>query len=859
MATLKNKIVPPALFLILFLFTPLQSQTVINGIVSPSSFLGFEPGADFHIAKYAQILAYFRTLAKNSDRVKIQELGTTTEGRPFILAIISSPQNIVNASQIIANRRKLADPRSIDNAQAQKLIDTAKVIVSINCSIHAKEIGPGQMSMQLAYRLASDHTTEINSILDKVVVLLIPVHNPDGLDKVAAWYDKYKGTKYEAGPLPFLGQKYCGHDINRDWIALTQNETRLTVEKVFNVWHPHIVFDLHQMGARGARMFLPPYLDPYDDTIDPIQQAQIAELGTAVTADLTALGKRGVANNIKYDAYSPARAYINYHGGIRFLGEIASCRLASPITIQPDQFQLSSSFDPAKRTWRQPFPWPGGTWHLKNIVNYALQASISVLKHAAANRRTWLEQSYRSARNAVTAVEDKPTFLISPQQHDPFAARDLLKILSAGEIEIYRAKNNFIVDGTNYPAGTIVLPSLQPAGAWLRTLFEIRPYPCVEKNGKSVPVHPYDVTAYNLPLLFGVEAKKTLSKINANLERVNHITLPHGRIKGTSDGNGYLLEYNSNQAVKVLQWLYNKSDQIFWLAESVRVDKKDFQPGTIYIRTLPAGLAQNVTDYFSMNLWHAKNLKQVKKYRLRKPHIGIYHSNIASMDEGWTRYIFEAYGIEYELIGNANLRNGALLRKFNAILLPDQSNENMINGWDADIFPPQFSGGIGSAGVENLKNFVNDGGTLIALNRATSLPVTFFNLGVKNVVQDLNATEYYVPGALLKINIKNTCPLGYGLPKQPAVFNDKSPAFLCEKGDSIGSYPDENLLLNGWLEGEKFLVQKTAFAEISKGKGVVILLGCRPQFRALSRGTYKLIFNALIKSGAQRVNFKKGR
>jgi len=855
--TLKIKIFVFFLLLILFRFAPLHSQTETGEIPSPKEFSGFTPGADFHIANYTQILSYFRMLDKKSDRIRIEEMGPTTEDRPLILAIISSPQNLLHSQQIIENRRKLADPRTIDKEQAKELLCTGKVLVSINCSIHPKEIGPGQMSMQLAYRLATGNTEEIKTILDNVVVLLIPVHNPDGLDKVAAWYDEYRGTEYEAGPLPFLGQKYCGHDINRDWIALTQNETRLTVEKVYNVWQPHIVFDLHQMGARGARLFLPPYTDPYDEMIDPILQAQMAELGAAVTADLTAAGKRGVANNIKYDAYSPARAYINYHGGIRFLGEIASCRLASPITINPGQFQVTHFFDPAKRSWRQPSPWPGGTWRLANIVDYAQQASLSILRYAAHNRQNWLEQSYRSAIKSVSPGDDKPTFLISPQQHDPFAVCELLKILRRGMVEIYRAKNDFVVDDTNYPAGTIVLPAAQPAGAYLRTLFEVRPYPSVDKNGKSVPVHPYDVTAYNLPLFFGVAAKRTFSKINANLEYLNQIAPLRGRINGTSHGKGYFLEYNSNQAVKVLQWLYDKSTDIFWLADTVRVDGKVFQPGTIWINFSAASLIQKVTNEFSLNLWYADNLKNVKKYRLRKPRVALYQSNVASTDEGWTRYIFETFGIDYVTVKNADIKKGALHKRFDAILLPDQSKKIIVNGWDSSVIPPQFCGGIGLTGVESLKQFVNDGGTLVALNRATSLPIDYFHLHVINATTGFSTSEYNVPGSLLKIIINNTQPLGYGLPKKIAVFNDQSPAFLSSKKETIGSYPGERLLLNGWLDGEKKLIQKSAIVEISMGKGVVILSGCRPQFRALSQGTYKLIFNALIKSSAKKVNFKK--
>jgi hypothetical protein len=284
------------------------TQTAAAEIPSPQSYLGFKPGEDFRLLDAATILAYFQLLDRSSPRLQVQTLGKSTLGRPFWMALISAPENLQNMNHLIALQGELADPRNLPEAQARRLMKEAKAIVSINCSIHPREVGPSQMSLELAYRLVSEQTPEAQEILNQVVLLLIPTHNPDGLDLICEWYKKFRDTPFAGGPFPFLEHYYCGHDINRDWILLSQKETRTTVENVYNVWRPHIVFDLHQMVYYGARMFLPPYADPYDENIPPILQSQTAALGTAVAAEMTAQGLAGIIHQDGFDAYAPSRA-----------------------------------------------------------------------------------------------------------------------------------------------------------------------------------------------------------------------------------------------------------------------------------------------------------------------------------------------------------------------------------------------------------------------------------------------------------------------------------------------------------------------------------------------------------------------
>lgn len=264
---------------------------VVSGAFSqvpkPEDVLGFKVGTERNVADTFAIIDYFHRLDNASDRVLVREVGKTTEGNPFIVAIITSEENHKNLEKYQRYQQLLADPRKISEDEAQKIIADGKTVVMINCSIHASEIGAAQMSMQLAFDLAASNDPTTQQILDNVICLLVPMHNPDGIQKIVDWYRKNLGTEYEGGQMPWLYQKYVGHDNNRDWYMFTQVESRLTL-KVHNAWHPQIIMDMHQMGSNGARLFVPPYVDPFEPNVDPILRQQVAMMGTFIATELTA-------------------------------------------------------------------------------------------------------------------------------------------------------------------------------------------------------------------------------------------------------------------------------------------------------------------------------------------------------------------------------------------------------------------------------------------------------------------------------------------------------------------------------------------------------------------------------------------
>ncbi len=389
-------------------------------VPAPIDELGFRPGDDRKLASWQQITAYFRQLDRASNRVVVEDLGKTTLGRPFLVATISSPANLARLDYFKEIQRKLADPRLINSndSEAEKLIAEGRTIVLITCGIHSTEVGSNLVSMNIAYNLASDDSPETREILDRCIVLLVPSLNPDGVDIVKNWYDKTLGTPAEGTSPPELYHHYTGHDNNRDWYAFTQVETQMTVDKIHNVWRPQIVHDIHQQGETGSRFFIPPYTEPWEPNVPPMIQAGVNFMGSSMAWELAAEGKAGVVINGVYDAWTPARAYQHYHGGIRILSETASARIASPTNVPFERLTPQIGVNPKVRSWNFPLVWQGGDWKLANIVDYMKSGAFALLRNAARYRERWLRDFYQIGKDAVR--ERKPgepfAFLIPPVQ-----------------------------------------------------------------------------------------------------------------------------------------------------------------------------------------------------------------------------------------------------------------------------------------------------------------------------------------------------------------------------------------------------------------------------------------------------------
>jgi hypothetical protein len=474
-------------------------------IPTPQTFFGLEIGADRNLASWEQLTSWYELLAEQSPRVALDTLGETTLGLPFVMLTVTSPENHARLGALHDIQMKLADPRRVAQGELEGLLDEGKSVVLVTHGIHATEVGGPQMAARLMYKLATSDEEKVREILNNVILLDIPSLNPDGLDMIVNWYRRWVGTQYEAAPLPMLYHSYVGHDNNRDWYAFTQAETELTVTKAHNAWHPQIVHDIHQMGRTGARIFFPPFIEPWEENVDPRLTAAVNQLGSYMAAELIAQGKKGVVINASYDAYTPARAYQHYHAGVRILSETASIRIATPITVQKDELSGRRGFDATVRSWNFPAVWDGGEWHLSDIVDYMEAGVMALLTNAAKNRRYWLENFYRINEAAVQGWSEWPAAWVLPNTATP-GLDAVLRVLTLGDVEVHRTEAVFEANGREVPAGSYVIPMNQPYAAFAQTLLSRQQYPDLRLYPGGPPRPPYDVTAHTLPLLMDIEA-----------------------------------------------------------------------------------------------------------------------------------------------------------------------------------------------------------------------------------------------------------------------------------------------------------------------------------------------------------------
>jgi hypothetical protein len=454
-------------------------------------------GEDRKLVDWDKVVGYFDALDRASDRVHVERIGDSVDGKPMIAAFIADAATIRDLDGYRDMQARLADPRRTPAAEAERLIRQGKTVVMITCSIHSTEVASTMTAIEFAHRLVTEDRPRFRAILANTILILVPSLNPDGVDIVAQWYRKTLNTPHEGTNPPELYHRYIGHDNNRDWYIFSQPETRSVISRLHNVWRPQIVYDVHQQGAFASRMFVPPWLDPVEPNIDPIIVQLCNAIGAGMAADLTVAGKTGVAINAIYDFWTPARHYQAYHGGLRILSESASARLATPVTVTPDQIlREAQGYDPRERSWNHLEPWTGGTWRVRDIIDYQLIAFESCLYQAAMRREDMLRAFWNIGRKAV-ARREPAGFVVPFQQHDPGSARKLLETLAFGDVEIETSKEH---------AGYVIRMQ-QPYSSWAKTLLERQQYPDLRLYPGGPPRRPYDVTAHTLPLLMGVEVR----------------------------------------------------------------------------------------------------------------------------------------------------------------------------------------------------------------------------------------------------------------------------------------------------------------------------------------------------------------
>jgi hypothetical protein len=752
-----------------FLLIALVALSATAAVQTPSQFLGFEVGADKNLADYKQIVRYFRALAAGSPRVQVQDLGKTTLGEDFIMAVISSEANIRNLPRIKAIAKQLADPRGLSDAQIDALVREGKSVILVTCNIHSSEIASSQMAMEWAYTLATANDPETKKRLDNVVLLLVPSLNPDGENMITDYYRKFVGTRYEGGSLPWLYHHYVGHDNNRDWYMLTQVETRAMSRAVYQEWFPQVWVDEHQMGTDGPRMFIPPFADPLDASVHPLIWREANLIGSNMAFRLEQQKKAGLIYGYSFDAY--------WLGGTRNTGwwknitglllETASARIASPINIEPTELHGGSKgLIEYKATINHPNPWQGGTWRMRDIMDYERIASDAYLEIASNYHDDLLRDIVVRSKSAVAWGAAQPAYRIRHDQRDWPTAQTLTSILLEHGVEIMQADN-----------GDYWIPMAQPYSKFVAELLEPQRYPEVRLQAGKEILRPYDVASWTLPMAMGVA--------------VDRGTPPPSTTRVTS-----------------------------------------IKPET------KAVLAK-----------HAKD---------KKPRVAIYNPWGGSLDEGWTRWLLDQYGFAPKSLHPQDVKSG--LQNYDVLILPDIDKEQIANGRRRseegsmryqDELPPEFRGALEKEGADVVKKFVENGGTLLAFSAACDYVIDNFNIPVRNALA--RATDFSVPGSLVRESVNTNHPVTADMPKESAIYIDRAVAFdTTSPGGELQrwvlmTYPEDSrdILLSGWISGEERLTRKAAAVAMTFGKGRIVLFGFRPQHRGQTHATFPMIFDAL--------------
>ena len=478
---------------------------------TPEQFAGHPIGADNKLVRWDRIVEYMKLAAQTTDRVRLRELGKSTNGQPFIALEISAADTLKNIDRYKELERKLYfQGGAPTDAERDEIFRSGKAVVLVTCSIHATEIGASQMTLELVHRLATDDSPATKKVLDNVIFVLVPSLNPDGQIMVTDWFNKNAGTEFANSPIPFLYHPYVGHDNNRDMYMFTQQESRLTARLLWNDWYPSVWLDEHQMGSNGARIFVMPATDPINPNVHPLIYRWNGILGQSQAAALEAAGKEGIIYNSTYtNFWQGAMAWSGWwHNQVGLLTEVASVRVAAPIEQQraqrgaPPQANdaaggrgrggnaggvLPPPTDVNPRT-EYPRPWVGGRWTLRDIVDYELIATIGLLETAADRRETLLRQIYEVNRETVEAGRrgDPAAILIPVEgQHDPRQAGHLVEKLQMAGVDVHRATSAFEADGIRYGAGTFVVPMAQVFARYARDILEGQTYPEVRRSPTS--------------------------------------------------------------------------------------------------------------------------------------------------------------------------------------------------------------------------------------------------------------------------------------------------------------------------------------------------------------------------------------
>lgn len=828
-------------------------------IPAPSDFFGVMPGTDRTILHWEKICEYFDLLAKESGRIKVIDMGPSTEGNRFLQVIITSEENMANLEEYRQNSLKIADPRGLSEDAITKLVNESKAVCVQSMSLHAIEIGGTQMSPLLAYELVTSENEDIKAIRDNVIFVMVPCFNPDGEIMVHDWYYSTMDTPYEGCNYPKLYHKYTGHDNNRDAFAHNIIESKYMGDILFKQWMPQSYQDHHHMGSYGARLFIAPYKDPVRPYTSPLIWRELQWYGANMAVRLEEQGFDGISNGSQFPGWGHYGYHwiTNSHNICGMLSESANCKLATPLYIHPNQLKGDGDIvhPEYEQTTTFPNPWKGGWWRLADIVGRQHSIAISQLLAMAKNRKQVLNSMTEKAlrQSAAGATNPINSFIISANQFDSGSARKLVDILLGQGIHLFRAEEDFVANSVFYPKDSIIVPLAQPKYGVIMNLLSKTTYPNNLFTQKNGAVTAFDTATDTVAEYMGVDCKPAMAEINCLCELLEQNTFEPTPVP---QAVGYVLSARNNDNYHAVNLLLKADYPVY------RIDAcpyKDF-----YVEGKTEDLAPIFQEAKATFRTVDKPYEPMTEIKPAK--VGLYQRYYTgNADEGWNRLVLENFAFDYTTLLDEDIINGKLA-DFDVLILPTDE-EAMLFGpkyfendprldtllqWVGKQ-PPQYQSGLGKEGTAAIKSFVQKGGTLLAYNKACDYAISALGLKVTNVLKGVSLSEFNTHGSTLHVQMDTDSVTGYGMPKDALILHWDGPAFeIKEKFDAEtyryhATFPESNILESGLLVGEKKIAGKGAIVEASCGNGKAVLYGYCPLHRAQTHGTFKTVFNHLYK------------
>lgn len=847
-------------------------------LITPKKHFGFTPGDDRMLFDYEDMISYLTKLDVASPKMKMIEIGKSPMGKPMYIAFISSEENINNLDELKKINKELALNPDIPDEERGKMLDKGKVFFLATLSMHSGEVGPSQSAPTIAYKLLTPEDETIMYHLNDVVYMMVPCHNPDGMDMIVNNYKKYKGTKYEGASLPRVYHKYVGHDNNRDFIILSQEDTKAIAAIYNNEWFPQVMVEKHQMGSTGIRYFVPPNHDPIAENIDAELWNWTGIFGQNMIKDMTKEGLAGVGQHTIYDDYWPGSTETCiWKNVIGFLTEGASAREATPIYIEPNELSVSGKgLSEYKKSINMPLPWKGGWWRLSDLVQYEIVSTFSIIKTASLHRRDILHFRNDLCKREVTRGKTIPPFyyVLPWEQHDQSELVNLVNLMKEHGIEVYRLKESFTLKGKNFKTGDIVIPLAQPFRPFIKEVMEKQEFPVRHYTPGGEMIRPYDITSWSLPLHRGVQSYEMKTR-SEEFETLFQKIEEEFNLAEKEPLNFWaaIFSVNNNGSFKAAFMASEMGLKVDRLTQDITMGGKVYPKGSFVMYGEEKGKEnfRKILQEVKFNPGYIKEKWTIKTAAFKIPRIALVETWFHDMDAGWTRFVFDTYKIPYTILNPPVFEKTDFEKKFDVVVFPSAPKSLLMTGKSSrggqyymSSYHPDYVKGMGKKGLEKLLSFVDKGGIVVSWGSSTelfqgNLEITNgeekdeFQLPYRDISEQLQKSGVYVAGSFFEVHLlNNDHPLTFGMPKKTGVFFRGSPVFSTSvpRFDMdrrvIAKFPEKNILLSGYSKNEEKLGNKTAMVWLKKGKGQLVLFGFYPQFRASTQASFKLLFNSIL-------------